>query len=211
MPWTSDVPAAFLLFLLFQGVPGTTHVTQKPPIVMVHEGKSANITCFIPEGKKLAGMYLKREVVNTMNVLYITANSTNYPKDARYKDRVEVVVHSTEVRITLHSLQKNDTDLYVCRGSVLVNNDPQKVWGQGTILVVKELKQAECHLASWVPYVLSVLALVLVSVLGCFILSHMDIKRHCQERKIKQANTVYEDMSWAHPHALNTYEQELAS
>nr|XP_005297632.1 T-cell antigen CD7 [Chrysemys picta bellii] len=196
MPWTPVLPAAFLLFLLFQGTPAQKDVTQEPAILMVNEGESVNITCSVTTKGMLVGMYLKKEVVNAMEVLYITNNGHNRTIDFRYKDRIEISVLQTDVRITLHQLQKNDTGLYVCRGSVLENYEPNCVSSQGTILMVKEMEQAECHVASWMPYVLSFMALILVSALGYLILSHIDIKKHCQEGKEKQANIVYEDMSY---------------
>ncbi|XP_075759666.1 T-cell antigen CD7 [Pelodiscus sinensis] len=197
MPWTSGVSAAFLLSLLFWAVLGQNDVTQEPAILMVHEGESVNITCSITNNGKLAGMYLRRVLVKAMHVVYIRNNSENHTANLRYKTRIESAVLSTGVRITLHGLQKNDTDLYVCQGSVLVNGDPRTVSGQGTMLVVKDMEQAECHVASWVPYALSFLTLLLVSVLGFLILSHVDIKKHCQKGKKNQANMVYEDMSFS--------------
>ncbi|XP_034646385.1 T-cell antigen CD7 [Trachemys scripta elegans] len=196
MPWTPALPAAFLLFLLFQGTPAQKDVTQEPAILMVNEGESVNITCSVTTKGTLVGMYLKKEVVNAMEVLYITNNGRTRTIDFRYKDRIEISVLQTDVWITLHQLQKNDTGLYVCRESVLENYEPNCVSSQGTILVVKEMEQAECHMASWMPYVLSFMALILVSALGYLILSHIDIKKHCQEGKEKQANIVYEDMSY---------------
>ncbi|TFK01610.1 cytochrome P450 4B1-like [Platysternon megacephalum] len=163
---------------------------------MVNEGESVNITCSVTTKGMLVGMYLKKEVVNAMEVLYITNNGSTLTVNFHYKDRIEISLLKTEVRITLHRLQKNDTALYVCRGSILEDFEPNCVSSQGTILVVKEMEQAECHVASWVPYVLSFMALISVSALGYLILSHIAIKKHCQEGKEKQANTVYEDMSY---------------
>ncbi|XP_039356169.1 uncharacterized protein LOC120382822 [Mauremys reevesii] len=202
MPWTPALPAAFLLFLLFQVTPAQKDVTQKPAVLLVNEGESVNITCSIHTKGRLVGMYLKREVLNAMEVLYITNNCTSLTVNVRYKDRINISCLQTEVRITLHQLQKNDTALYVCRGSILENYEPNCVSSQGTILVVKGMEQAECHMASWVPYVLSFMVLISVSALGYLILSHIDIKKHCQEGKKKQSNTVYEDMSY--PLRLNT-------
>ncbi|XP_030390486.1 T-cell antigen CD7 [Gopherus evgoodei] len=196
MPWTPALPAAFLLFLLFQGNPAQRDVTQKPAVLLVNEGESVNITCSITTKGMLVGMYLKREVENAMEVLYITNNGSSLTVNFHYKDRINISCLQTEVRITLHQLQKNDTGLYVCRGSILENYEPNCVSSQGTILVVKGMEQAECHMASWVPYVLSFMVLISVSALGYLILSHIDIKKHCQEGKKKQANTVYEDMSY---------------
>ncbi|CAM4556023.1 T-cell antigen CD7 [Lepidochelys kempii] len=198
MPWTPVLPAAFLLFLLFQSTPAQKGVTQEPAILIVNEGESVNITCSVTNKGILVGMYLKREVVNAMEVLYIKNNSHTSTVNFHYKDRIESSLLGTEMRITLHQLQKNDTAVYVCSGSTLENFEPRNVLSHGTILVVKEMEQAECCVASWVPYVLSFMVLISVSALGYLILSHIDIKKHCQEGKKKQANTVYEDMSYTH-------------
>uniref|UniRef100_A0A674JZ21 Ig-like domain-containing protein n=1 Tax=Terrapene triunguis TaxID=2587831 RepID=A0A674JZ21_9SAUR len=109
----------------------------EPAILMVNEGESVNITCSVTTKGMLVGMYLKKEVVNAMEVLYITNNGHTRTIAFRYKDRIEISVLQTDVRITLHQLQKNDTGLYVCRGSVLENYEPNCVSSQGTILVVK--------------------------------------------------------------------------
>ncbi|XP_038227748.1 uncharacterized protein LOC119842960 [Dermochelys coriacea] len=196
MFWTPALPAEFLLFLFFQGTPAQKGMTQEPAILIVNEGESVNITCSITTKEKLVGMYLKKEIVNAMEVLYITNNGNTTTVDFHYKDRIEISLLGTKVRITLHQLQKNDTAVYACSGSVLENFEPHCVLSQGTILVVKEMEQAECCKASWVPYVLSFTVLISVSALGYLILSHIDIKKHCQEGKKKQANTVYEDMSY---------------
>ncbi|XP_067403951.1 T-cell antigen CD7 [Emydura macquarii macquarii] len=196
MPWTPSVSVVFLLFLFFQEIPAHKGVTQEPAIAMATEGESVNITCNITKGK-LIGMYLKRQVVNAMDVLYVS-DQVNPTTHLSYKDRINSSVHLTEVRITLHQLQKNDTDVYVCSGSVLdPNSNPRSVVGQGTILVVKEMEQAECQRASWVLYFLPSMALILLFVLGYFVLSRIHIKEHCQRGKNKQANTVYEDMSYS--------------
>ncbi|XP_032648673.1 T-cell antigen CD7 [Chelonoidis abingdonii] len=196
MPWIPALPAVFLLFLLFQVTPAHKEVTQKPDVLLVNEGESVNISCSITTKGMLVGMYLKREVVNAMEVLYITKNGSKLTINFHYKDRIQPFFLQTEVRIMLHRLQKNDTGLYVCRQSILEDFEPNYVSSQGTILVVKGMEQAECHMASWVPYVLSFMVLISVSALGYLILSHIDIKKHCQEGKKKQANSVYEDMSY---------------
>ncbi|KAG6931573.1 CD7 molecule [Chelydra serpentina] len=202
MPWTPALPAAFLLFLLFQGTPAQKDVIQEPAVLLVNEGESVNITCSLTTKGTLVGIYLKREVVNAMEVLYIANNGRIHTVSFLYKDRIDISFLSTEVRITLHQLHKNDTALYVCNESILEMYEPNCVSSKGTILVVKdksptEMEQAECRMASWVPYVISFLALISVSALGYLILSHIDIKKQCQEGKKKQSNTVYEDMSYS--------------
>uniref|UniRef100_A0A8C8VQH3 Immunoglobulin domain-containing protein n=1 Tax=Pelusios castaneus TaxID=367368 RepID=A0A8C8VQH3_9SAUR len=109
----------------------------EPAFIMANEGESVNITCNITVGK-LDGMYLKREVISAMDVLYVPNNAISHTKDRSYKDRLDSSVLLTEVRITLHRLQKNDTDVYICSGSVLVDFNPKIVVGQGTMLVLRQ-------------------------------------------------------------------------
>uniref|UniRef100_A0A8C0GQ73 Immunoglobulin domain-containing protein n=1 Tax=Chelonoidis abingdonii TaxID=106734 RepID=A0A8C0GQ73_CHEAB len=153
-------------------------VTQKPDVLLVNEGESVNISCSITTKGMLVGMYLKREVVNAMEVLYITKNGSKLTINFHYKDRIQPFFLQTEVRIMLHRLQKNDTGLYVCRQSILEDFEPNYVSSQGTILVVKGI-------VCFSIFFLSVRQM-----------NSSLIKKHCQEGKKKQANSVYEDMSY---------------
>uniref|UniRef100_A0A452J3I1 Ig-like domain-containing protein n=1 Tax=Gopherus agassizii TaxID=38772 RepID=A0A452J3I1_9SAUR len=162
--------------------PGVNH--HPLTVLLVNEGESVNITCSITTKGMLVGMYLKREVENAMEVLYITNNGSSLTVNFHYKDRINISCLQTEVRITLHQLQKNDTGLYVCRGSILENYEPNCVSSQGTILVVKGIVCFSIFFKSKSNGV--------CFVLFCF----LQIKKHCQEGKKKQANTVYEDMSY---------------
>uniref|UniRef100_A0A8C3SS91 Ig-like domain-containing protein n=1 Tax=Chelydra serpentina TaxID=8475 RepID=A0A8C3SS91_CHESE len=109
----------------------------EPAVLLVNEGESVNITCSLTTKGTLVGIYLKREVVNAMEVLYIANNGRIHTVSFLYKDRIDISFLSTEVRITLHQLHKNDTALYVCNESILEMYEPNCVSSKGTILVVK--------------------------------------------------------------------------
>uniref|UniRef100_A0A8D0GS44 CD7 molecule n=1 Tax=Sphenodon punctatus TaxID=8508 RepID=A0A8D0GS44_SPHPU len=188
-----------LLVLSFlQVIPAQKGIIQKPPLIIADEGESVNITCQASQGT-MDGMKLKREVVNDMTVLTVVENPRNI--SPRYAQGIEFVEVQNTFVITLRELQKNDTDVYYCRGIAVINGNHNSVSGSGTMLVVRDkclekMKQEERPSLSWLLYVLAFLGLFSVSLLGYIILSHIDIKKHCRRGKKGQAqNIVYEDMN----------------
>ncbi|NXG77587.1 CD7 protein, partial [Baryphthengus martii] len=136
--------------------------------------------------------YLLKTHTQREEVLYVSSQnaSTIHPAFAH---RLQYVRDEKKIVITLHNLQKNDSDIYVCAGVVkkfpflLVN-------GSGTMMLIKEMEQTNCSNNSSVIYGLTVVIVLLFSVLLYCTLHHVDMKKYFKKRK---ANTVYEDMSYS--------------
>ncbi|NXM72340.1 CD7 protein, partial [Serilophus lunatus] len=119
---------------------------------------------------------------NAARILPAFANRLNYSKEGK------------QIVITLHNLQKNDSDNYVCAKEV--KNSPL-LSASGTMVLVKEGEQAcpgqECTDSPWVMYSLIIVVALLFSALVCCTLYHVNIKKYFQK---KNPNVVYEDMSY---------------
>ncbi|KFQ09261.1 T-cell antigen CD7, partial [Leptosomus discolor] len=124
-------------------------------------------------------------------VLHVSSQnaSTIFPA---FADRLEYSKEEKKIVITLHNLQKNDSDIYVC-AVVVKNSSFLSVHSSGTMMLIKEVEQTDCSNSSWVIYGLILVVVLLFSALTCCILYHVNMKKYFQKRK---ANTVYEDMSY---------------
>ncbi|NXU53313.1 CD7 protein, partial [Turnix velox] len=135
--------------------------------------------------------YLLKTQVQPESVLYVSPQNEAAVLPA-FSGRLEYSKREEKLVITLHNLQKNDSDLYVC-AAVLKNSTSFSVNGSGTMMVVKEVEQTECRGNSWGIYGLLIVVVLLSCVLVCCILYHVDVKKYFQRRK---PNAVYEDMSF---------------
>ncbi|KFV08802.1 hypothetical protein N340_08980, partial [Tauraco erythrolophus] len=113
-----------------------------------------------------------------------------------FANRLEYSKQENKIVITLHNLQKNDSDIYICAG-VLKNSSSLSVNRSGTMMLIKEVEQTDCRFSSWGIYGLIMVVVLLVFSLICYAVYHVDIKKYFQKRK---PNQVYEDMSYCSRH-----------
>ncbi|KFQ77958.1 T-cell antigen CD7, partial [Phaethon lepturus] len=139
--------------------------------------------------------FLLKTHMQPERVLYVSSQnaSTIFPA---FANRLEYSKQEKKIVVTLHNLQKNDSDIYVCAG-VLKNSSFLSVNSSGTMMLIRELEQTACSKSSWGIYGLTVVAALLFSVLVCCALYHIDMKKYFQKRKL---NAVYEDMSYSSRH-----------
>ncbi|NXS09213.1 CD7 protein, partial [Neodrepanis coruscans] len=116
---------------------------------------------------------------NAATILPAFANRLNYSKEGK------------QIVITLHNLQKNDSDNYVCAEEE--ENSPL-LSASGTMVLVKGMFfLIACSDSSLVVYSLIVVVTLLLSALVCCTLYRVNIKKYFQK---KNPNIVYEDMSY---------------
>ncbi|NXH72764.1 CD7 protein, partial [Hydrobates tethys] len=125
-------------------------------------------------------------------VLYVSSQnaSTIFPA---FANRLEYSKQEKKIVITLHNLQKNDSDIYLCAG-VVKNSSFLSVSRSGTMMLIKEVEQTDCSNSPWGIYGLIIVVALLFSALICCTLYHVNMKKYFQKRK---PNTVYEDMSYS--------------
>ncbi|XP_036613328.1 T-cell antigen CD7 [Trichosurus vulpecula] len=120
-----------LLFLLLSGIPAE-EVKQFPILIMAQEGDTINITC-ATIGESI-GLYLKRNIVRPMDVLYFSRkNETIITKS--YENRTIISGSLNNLVITITNIQLNDTDVYACQATASTN-----LLGNGTVVMVTEKK-----------------------------------------------------------------------
>ncbi|NXL92767.1 CD7 protein, partial [Alectura lathami] len=158
-------------------VKAKTHgaVEQSPPYVRTQQGQSIYITCELKSSREDEGILLLKIQIQLEKVLYVSSQNTSTIFPA-FANRLEYSKQEKKLVITLHNLQKNDTDIYVCAA------------------VLKNSSQTECHNISLaVVYGLITAVVLLFLALICSTLYCVNIKKYFQKRK---QNVVYEDMSY---------------
>ncbi|NXE78548.1 CD7 protein, partial [Cochlearius cochlearius] len=135
--------------------------------------------------------YLLKTHKQPERVLYVSNQnvSTIFPA---FANRLEYSKQEKKIVITLHNLQKADSDIYVCAG-VVKNSSFLSVNRTGTMMLIKEVEQTDCSSSSWVIYSLTIMVALLSTALMCCAVYHVNMKTYFQKRK---PNAVYEDMSY---------------
>ncbi|NWS32418.1 CD7 protein, partial [Polioptila caerulea] len=129
---------------------------------------------------------LLRTHIQPSQVLSVS-NLTVSEVSPAFGNRSEYSIEENRIVITLHSLQEEDSDNYIC---VQVLESSQ-LSARGTMVLVREVEQA-CEKSSWHSYVLAVVVALLFCALVCCTLCRVDVKKCFQKKKI---DVVYEDMS----------------
>ncbi|NXR86983.1 CD7 protein, partial [Hypocryptadius cinnamomeus] len=106
-----------------------------------------------------------------------------------FENRLEYSREGNRAVVTLHKLQEQDSDNYVCAQEV---KGSPLLLASGTMVLVKEVEQA-CEKSSWDLYALLMVVAVLFCALVCCTLYRVDVKKYFQKKK---PNVVYEDMSY---------------
>ncbi|NXE01156.1 CD7 protein, partial [Chaetorhynchus papuensis] len=131
--------------------------------------------------------YLLRTHVHHGTVLHVS-NFNMLSVSPAFESRLEYSREGNRVVITLHNLQEDDSDNYVCAEEVTNS----LLSASGTVVLVKEEEQA-CKKSSWGLYALIVVVALLFCALVCCTLYRVDVKKYFQKKK---PNVVYEDMSY---------------
>ncbi|NXW55575.1 CD7 protein, partial [Eurystomus gularis] len=125
-------------------------------------------------------------------VLYVSSENASKIHPT-FVNRLEYSKEGKKIVITLHNLQKTDSDIYVCAG--IVKKLPfLQVNGSGTMMLIREMEQKNCSDQSWLIYGLVIVTVILFPALTCCTLYHVNMKKYLQKRK---KNAVYEDMSYS--------------
>ncbi|NWW73847.1 CD7 protein, partial [Climacteris rufus] len=161
---------------------------QSPPYANPEQGQSINITCVFNSSAEHEGFYLLRTYVKPARVLFVS-NLNESSVSPAFLNRLEYSKEGKRVLITLHNLQKNDNDNYVCAEEVKRSPLLSAI---GTLVLVKEGEQA-CGNGSWDVYALIIMVVLLFCALVCCTLYRVDVKKYFQKKK---PNVVYEDMSY---------------
>ncbi|XP_051490511.1 T-cell antigen CD7 [Apus apus] len=167
-------------------------VEQSPLYVDAEQGQSVSITCALQNSQEDKGIYLLKTHMQREQVLFVSGQNVSTVSPA-FADRLEYSKGENKIVVTLHNLQKNDSDIYVCAG-VLKGSRFLSANRSGTMMLVKEVKQTGCSSSSWGIYGLTIMVVILFSALMCSILSRVNLK---QCFKNKRRNEVYEDMSYS--------------
>ncbi|NXQ00860.1 CD7 protein, partial [Vidua macroura] len=161
---------------------------QSPLHANPEQGQSVSITCVMKSSPEGAKFYLLRTHVQPGTVLSVSHLNLSEVSPA-FGNRLGYSREGNRAVVTLHKLQEQDSDIYICaqdvEGSPLLS-------ASGTMLLVKEVEQA-CEKSSWDFYALVTVMALLFFALVCCILYRVDVKKYFQKKK---PNEVYEDMSY---------------
>ncbi|XP_062976450.1 uncharacterized protein LOC134394709 [Elgaria multicarinata webbii] len=208
MSWTLTM---YFLFLLCTGTSVSKESMDRKELMVIiaEEMESANIICKF--NHEIKSLYLKRTVGVVMHVLYAADRGKSKNEASEYKYRTEYFqLNNSMATIRLHKLKKSDSDVYVCQGTLRINNNEERKNSDSIILAVKEkeaaiavngssvMKVTKSSSSSWMLYVFIFESLLLVLALGYVILSRIDIKKYCKKGKGKEEQSpVYEDMTYS--------------
>ncbi|XP_027547698.1 T-cell antigen CD7 [Neopelma chrysocephalum] len=170
---------------------------QSPLYASPQQGQSVNITCVMNSPRGDEEIYLLRTHVQPESVLYVSNQNATRILPA-FADRLEYSREGKQIVITLHNLQENDSDNYVCAEEVKHVKNTRLLSASGTMVLVKEGEQAysqkACSHSSWVIYSLLIVVALLFCALVCCTLYRVNIKKYFQKTT---PNVVYEDMSYS--------------
>ncbi|KAK4812053.1 hypothetical protein QYF61_026191 [Mycteria americana] len=166
---------------------------QSPLYVNPQQGQSVNITCALKSSHEYEEIFLLKTHRQPESVLYVSSQnaSTIFPA---FANRLEYSKQEKKIVITLHNLQKNDSDMYACAG-VVKNSSSSfiSVNRIGTMVLIEEVEQTDCSNSSWVIYGLTIVVALLFSALICGTLYRVDVSQDYTAEGIAQVNesTLY--------------------
>lgn len=108
---------------------------QSPLYVNPQQGQSVNITCALKSSHEEEGIFLLKTHMQPERVLHVSSQNTSTISPA-FANRLEYSKQEKKIVITLHNLQKNDSDIYVCAG-VVKNFSFLQVNRSGTMVLIK--------------------------------------------------------------------------
>ncbi|NXS58945.1 CD7 protein, partial [Brachypteracias leptosomus] len=167
-------------------------IDQSPLYANPQQKQSVSITCALKGSHEDDGVYLLKTHTQREEVLYVSSQE-GFRIHPAFVDRLEYSKEGEKIVITLHNLQKTDSDIYVCAG-VMKNSTLFSANGSGTMMLVREVEPTDCSNSPWGIYGLIIVVALLISVLTGCALYRVNIKKFFQREK---KNTVYEDMSYS--------------
>ncbi|NXD10649.1 CD7 protein, partial [Nothocercus nigrocapillus] len=128
--------------------------------------------------------FLLKTHLKPERVLYVSRQNAS-TTSTTFANRLEYSKQEKKLVITLHNLQKNDSDIYLCVG-VLKNSRALALNGSGTMVLVKEVEQTGCSHSSWIFCGLTVVVVMLFFALICFVLYRVNVSMQssCQNKQI---------------------------
>lgn len=109
-------------------------IEQSPLSVHAQQGESTNITCVLKSSNGDEEIMLLRLHRQLEKVLYVLSQNTTTISPT-FANRLEYSKQEKKLVITLHNLQENDTDIYVC--AAVLKNSSFSVSESGTMVLVK--------------------------------------------------------------------------
>ncbi|NXR25173.1 CD7 protein, partial [Cinclus mexicanus] len=162
---------------------------QSPLYANPERGQSVSITCVLKSSPEVQKFYLLRAHVQPGTVLSVSNLSVSQVSPA-FGNRLDYSREGNRTVITLHNLQEEDSDNYICAEDVM---DSPLSSASGTMVLVKGGEKV-CEKSSWGFYALVVVIALLFCALVCCTLYHVDVKKYFRKKK---PNVVYEDMSYS--------------
>ncbi|NXG50116.1 CD7 protein, partial [Psilopogon haemacephalus] len=148
----------------------TGALEQSPLYASPQPSQSINITCALKSPYE--EFYLLKTHVHRERVLCVSSQNTSTTSLA-FANRLEYSNEEKKIVITLHNLQENDSDIYVCAG--LVKKVPYfLVSGSGTMMLIKGT-QIDCRNSFWIICALAIMVALLLTALMCCALSRVDV------------------------------------
>ncbi|NWX24716.1 CD7 protein, partial [Aegotheles bennettii] len=148
-------------------------VEQLPLYANPQQGQSVNITCALKTSQEEKGIYLLKTHMQRERVLYVSSQNAATISPA-FANRLEYSKEEKKIVITLHNLQKNDSDMYVCAG-VLKDSSFLSLSRSGTMMLIKEVEQTGYSKSSWGISGLAIVVAVLFTALVGSSLYHVNV------------------------------------
>ncbi|XP_056361633.1 T-cell antigen CD7-like isoform X1 [Oenanthe melanoleuca] len=162
---------------------------QSPLSANPERGQSVSITCVLSSSRGTDEFLLLRAHMQPGRVLSVSNLNVSWVSPA-FGNRLEYSREGNRAVITLHNLQEEDSDNYICAEEV---KDSSLLSARGTMVLVKGGEQV-CEKISWGLYALAGVVALLLCALLCCTLHRVDVMKYFQK---KQPNVVYEDMSYS--------------
>nr|XP_033818124.1 T-cell antigen CD7 [Geotrypetes seraphini]XP_033818125.1 T-cell antigen CD7 [Geotrypetes seraphini]XP_033818126.1 T-cell antigen CD7 [Geotrypetes seraphini]XP_033818127.1 T-cell antigen CD7 [Geotrypetes seraphini] len=173
-------------------------IQQLPHTVSVREGSSLNITCSFSTGESPLGVFFKRRF--NKNIAYLSKEGrVSIERD--YVERTKISGAMNNFMVTLRHLRGNDTDLYLCEGS-MQSPSTLLLIGTGTLVIVTGKYPVQNTVLSpvtvWDPTLfdtviaLSVLLLILTLCIATYLFGKLKKSWVSHQQTQCLQNTVYE-------------------
>ncbi|XP_058023883.1 uncharacterized protein LOC131190563 [Ahaetulla prasina] len=186
----------YFLLLLSPGNAGSKDkmVSQELMVLIAEEGQSVNLTCKYMH--RIEGLYLKRTFGDVTKPLYVTQHGKIKREDPAYANRTEYFEMNNMATITLKQLKENDSDVYLCRAGMFINNDLVQENSPPILLAVEAAAKKNFE-SPWMLYSIISVLILLLFMMGFYIIYHTNIKKCFQKGHAKtKQNFIYEDMTY---------------
>ncbi|XP_032067681.1 uncharacterized protein LOC116504638 isoform X2 [Thamnophis elegans] len=166
-------------------------------VLIAEEGQSVNLTCKFMH--RIEGLYLKRTFGKVTEVLYVTQHGKIKKEDPAYENRTEYYEMNNMATITLKHLKENDSDVYLCRAGMFINNELVQKNSSPILLAVEAAKKN--FESSWMLYSIISVLILFIFMLGFYIIYRTNNKKGFQKGHARtKQNFIYEDMNYSLRH-----------